>query len=472
MRILIYNWVPFDERLRGGGVTVYTRNLIRGLTKKYPKVEIFFLCAGSYYDTSNTSIRYEEIKLNCEITCKAFTIVNSPVFAPAYLAIYHVKNTLYDKSLKEVFCNFLNQEGPFDVVHFQNLEGLSIDAISCKKEFPWIKFIYTIHNYYAFCPRVDLWRGNRENCLCDNTGKNCIECMICHVPSEKLKKKMELTYGLRKEYTEEKKQKSMYIGEKLDKYYEKEEKKNLSKEKLDELSQLLEKYREKFVNAVNGNMDCVLAVSKRVEEIALRNGIEKTIINTSYIGTEVADIAINKYRGSGNYPLTIIYMGYQNTEKGFSFLMDAFDIMKEELCRKINLIIAARGNIYTESKVEEHKKKFYNVIYKNGYLREEIPDLLSKADIGIVPVLWEDNLPQIAIEMSAYGVPVLCSDRGGAKELTENPNFVFEAGNVYSFITKLGFLIDHPDLLNGYYKGYPKLTTMNEHIKELMRYYI
>ena len=27
--------------------------------------------------------------------------------------------------------------------------------------------------------------------------------------------------------------------------------------------------------------------------------------------------------------------------------------------------------------------------------------------LSIVPVLWEDNLPQIAIESIAYGVPVL-----------------------------------------------------------------
>ena len=34
-KILIYNWVPFDEtENKGGGVSVYTKNLIRHLIRR------------------------------------------------------------------------------------------------------------------------------------------------------------------------------------------------------------------------------------------------------------------------------------------------------------------------------------------------------------------------------------------------------------------------------------------------------
>ena len=46
---------------------------------------------------------------------------------------------------------------------------------------------------------------------------------------------------------------------------------------------------------------------------------------------------------------------------------------------------------------------------------------------GVVPVLWHDNLPQVAIEMHARHIPLLTSDMGGAQELGNCPEMVFAA---------------------------------------------
>ena len=471
MKILLYNWIPFDENLKGGGVTVYTRNIVNKLANEYKEHELYFLCAGSYYDNTNISIRYEQIALNYKINCKAFTIVNSPVFAPAYLQFFHMDKTLNDTSLRTCFLEFMKNEGPFDVVHFQNLEGLSVNAFSCKELFPNTKFVYSIHNYYAFCPRVDLWRGNIDNCSCKNTGEECLECMICHVPGEKLRKKMEMTYELRKAYSEDKKKLFDEKGKIIDEEYFSEEHRKLTESEKQILSTQLELYRIKMVDAINNNMDCILAVSQRVSEIAIEMGVRKDLVKVSYIGTEVAQSAINKYSGRYKAPLTMIFMGYQNTEKGFFFLMDALDKMSLELSKNINLLIVARGNVYNEEMLNTHKKKFNSVTFKNGYSREELTELLSMADFGVVPVLWEDNLPQIAIEMAANGVPVISSNRGGAKELTNNSEFVFEAGDTTSFINCVKKIVDEPRLLETYYENYPGLMTMDKHLSELLSFY-
>lgn len=471
MRILLYNWIPFDE-IRGGGVTVYTRNLVNALSESYPECELVFLCAGSYYDASDTSVRYERIKLNYDVNCNAFTIVNSPVFAPAYVQFLHVSKTLdNNNNLKECFWQFMHNEGPFDVVHFQNLEGLSVDTFSCKSNFPNTKFVYSIHNYYAFCPQVDLWKGNVENCTQINTGRDCVSCIECIAPREKLISKMAMTYDLRREYSDEKKKKYDELSKFIDKEYYEEEHRNLLDDEKNLLTVYLEKYRKKFVSAINANMDCVIAVSKRVEEIALKNGIEKNKLKTLYIGTKAAENAINKYAGHGRIPLTLIYMGYQKTQKGFFFLMDALDEMDLELSKKLNLIILARGGYYDEKLLCKHRQKFNSVFFKNGYKREEAVEFLKKADFGVVPVLWEDNLPQVSIEMAASGVPVLASDRGGANELSNSEKFVFEAGNVKDFIEKIKVICENPMILNEYYDDYPGLTTMKFHLIELMSIY-
>ena len=97
---------------------------------------------------------------------------------------------------------------------------------------------------------------------------------------------------------------------------------------------------------------------------------------------------------------------------------------------------------------------------------------MSRIDLGIVPVLWEDNLPQVAIEMAAYGVPVLSSDLGGASELTCNKEFVFKAGDISECKAKIVQFVNCPEKLKEYYDDFPGLTTMKQHIDELWKYYI
>ena len=46
MKVLIYNWVQYDDfSRRGGGVTAYLRNLIEKLAKD-PQVQCVFLSSG------------------------------------------------------------------------------------------------------------------------------------------------------------------------------------------------------------------------------------------------------------------------------------------------------------------------------------------------------------------------------------------------------------------------------------------
>ena len=49
-KILIYNWIPFDEtENKGGGVTIYTKNLISCLIQQ-GKWKVYFLSSGRAYD--------------------------------------------------------------------------------------------------------------------------------------------------------------------------------------------------------------------------------------------------------------------------------------------------------------------------------------------------------------------------------------------------------------------------------------
>ena len=108
----------------------------------------------------------------------------------------------------------------------------------------------------------------------------------------------------------------------------------------------------------------------------------------------------------------------------------------------------------------------------NGYTHDNQYDLLKDKHLGIVPVLWEDNLPQVAIEQVAYGVPVLTSDLGGACEIfSNNEHFVFKAGDVDECIRKIRFLLENRDVLLDFWNKKMRFKTLEEHTDEIALLY-
>ena len=116
-------------------------------------------------------------------------------------------------------------------------------------------------------------------------------------------------------------------------------------------------------------------------------------------------------------------------------------------------------------------KDLHSVTIKDGYVLDELPILLKDVNLGIVPVLWEDNLPQVAIEMVSCGVPVLCSSYGGASELCDSELFRFDGGNTQDLLNHITHFLHYPMDLNKYWDYHNSLKTMSDHIGELKRYY-
>ena len=85
--------------------------------------------------------------------------------------------------------------------------------------------------------------------------------------------------------------------------------------------------------------------------------------------------------------------------------------------------------------------------------------------------MWEDNLPQIAIEMVAMGVPVLCSSFGGASELCHSDRFIFQGGDEKDFRNKLIYFVENPERIKEFWNYHNGLLTMKEHFENLSEIY-
>ena len=102
-----------------------------------------------------------------------------------------------------------------------------------------------------------------------------------------------------------------------------------------------------------------------------------------------------------------------------------------------------------------------------AFTRNNITSMLQDVDVGLIPVLWQDNLPQVAIEMHARHIPLLTSDLGGAQELGQCPDMVFKSGDYGSFADRLRFILDGKLDVDSYWQNAQAPVSMDAHLDEL-----
>ncbi len=488
MKILYYNWVDYlDPEGRGGGVSVYQKNLIEEFGKSNNN-ELYFLCSGISYDLFNSKMRIEPIKHGIRVLensplnkVKRFEIINSKVLSPGHLS-YGDEDQVENQEMNELFFDFLQEYGPFDVVHFNNIEGIPASFLNIKHLYPDTNVILSMHNYYPFCSQVNLWYNEREACNDFYYGKKCISCIHGKAKREVVIRSNASAYSLKKIGINPNSQyfyrpfiilagaKKRIDQKILDSRY----KSNKIFHRVSGLP-FIER-RKKIINFINQNCDAVLAVSKRVAEICIDYGINSKIVKTDYIGTRFSEFytKIDTPKGliARDGKLNLAYLGYMRRDKGFYFFVDALYHMPEELAKHINLIIAAKNSDPEQlQKIYDQIWKFNDIYYANGYNHKTLPDILSKVDVGLVPSLWEDNLPQVAIEYHSRKIPIITSNKGGAPELSNNRNFTYNSLNKIELYNILEKIIAGDLTHDDYWRCAMSPVSMENHCKNLMLNY-
>lgn len=469
-KVLLYNWVQFDKK-EGGGVTVYIDNIISDL-KNNENIDLYFISSGTNYNLFSKKIKIKKTKNKYGNLVKSYTIYNSPVMI-AYNQFSRVDIYNEDQKMVEVFNQFIEKYGEFDIIHFNNLEGLSLNVLKLKEKYPKTKFIYSMHNYFPVCPNVFLWQHNKENCKNYRDGKACCNCVISDYEQARRMLKIKTLLEKFRINLQAKWIKNLYNKLKKNSNEGKNEilavTKPLNKCKANDYK----KFREQNVKYLNKYVDDILCVSRRVKEIAIHYGIKKEKCHVSYIGTKFANHLQRQDIDIHCPKFNLIYLGYMNPMKGFDFLIEALDGLDKKIAMNVNLYLVCRND--PNYNIEEIKnrldEKFASVIYIDGYSHDTLSSLLKGKHLGVIPVVWEDNLPQVAIEVTSFGVPILASDLGGASELCDNTDFKFKGGDVKDFQKKLTNIIENREKLQEFWDFYNKPTTMEQHLEELYQYY-
>jgi glycosyltransferase involved in cell wall biosynthesis len=424
-----------------------------------------------------------------------FSIVNSPIVAPSHFSFYDPIGNIQNHDLEKCFQQFLAEQEPFGIIHFHNLEGLTANCLKLAKE-SGARVVFSLHNYWSVCPQVNLWKLESSPCSNYFEGRACVSCL-----PGKLDLNLELTnrkvnhlgslLGQDKQSLPLRLVKKIYSGfyrRKLWRQINSPTKSPLKKQlevtgtELPQQADLYRHRRQEIISLINRYVDVAVSVSERTTSIYRQYGVDAVRLTTKYIGSKATQFQVptnNPATYFPGQPFRLIYMGSPRTDKGFYFLLEELRCLPQEKLSSLELVIASKiTNLGELGMAVEQKGRLLSLAqslhrfrYYPGYTHEKIPSILDGIHLGVVPPLWEDNLPQVTFELLACRVPVLCSNRGGAQEFVRHPAFIFDPAKEGDFQYKLRTIRENPHLLTEFWREARQALPIEQHFQELIEIY-
>lgn len=291
------------------------------------------------------------------------------------------------KKIKKV----IKDERP-DIIHAHG--WMLYSAISLKKEFN-IPIVATIHDYGYICPKKTLMDGNS---ICyDHFTSKCIQCG-------------RKEFGFIKSLLR-------YAGVKSQK---------------DALN-----YVDKFI-----------AVSSFVRNVHLGYIDEDRIIVIPNFYTSEFELEHNTDKTdqiesntmfSDNF---ILYVGKFSYIKGVQILLEAFSKIDHDV--KL-LIIGSEADLNIEKCIEKYKRKINVYVLKNAP-RSVVIQAYSKCKFVVVPSIWPDPCPTVALEAMCHKKAIIASKIGGLLDIVKNcrTGLLVPPNDSDSLSTSIMYLLDNP----------------------------
>jgi glycosyltransferase involved in cell wall biosynthesis len=146
-------------------------------------------------------------------------------------------------------------------------------------------------------------------------------------------------------------------------------------------------------------------------------------------------------------PFTLGYLGRLVENKGLPLLVEALAALPQ-YCRVIFV-----GNGPMKSDLEEQATRLgvsERVTFKDGIPTFEVPGVLQKMDVLVLPSLtrsnWKEQFGRVLAEAMACETPVIGSNSGEIPYLIGDAGLVFQEGNAQELIACVRPLLDDPQL--------------------------
>lgn len=450
MDILHYSlgFPPF----RRGGMTQYCLDLITEQVREGHNVAL--LWPGRLRDLSKKCkiLRKQKYEIQNNLFCESYELLN-PLPIPLMDGIKTPEMYLIKKEIEPYLDFFRNNM--FQVLHIHTFMGLPAELLEAAHEAE-VKIVFTTHDYFPLCPRCNLFHAG-EDCLDD---QDCADCVTCN------------QYGL--SFNKMKFFQSDLYKKIKDNNIVKVLRANHNRNMYDATAQIAEenvydeRRRKKYQEMRKRN----------IQQLERMDIVHFNSMNTlhvykgrGYLGNNALVISVSngaianhkKLRKVGSI-IRFGYLGPLTTHKGYNLFKNACDALWQSGQYKFE------AHIF----VQIDNPPPYMVCH-NPYSYEELPDVMDSIDILVAPSEWEETFGFTVLEALSYGIPVIVSNKVGAKDLVvEGKNGYTIKGNVQELKKCLMKLIERPLMINemnSYIVEKFKVKTMRYHAKEMIALY-
>lgn len=415
---------------------------------------VTLLWPGKLRDLSEKSkiIQHTEYELGNDLKCKNYELINS---LPIPLMDGIVDPDLYMiKKDKNIYLNFFSKFH-FDIFHIHTFMGLPFEFEEAAQECG-VKVIYTSHDYFPICPRCNLfYRG--KDCVDDHNCQDCVDCnkqglSLCKMKLfqsdlYRLVKDNSLIQLLRKRHN-----KKMYIASKVS-----------TERKLENVDKQKKycKLRERYIQVLE-SLDGVHFNSNNTLKVYCDRGYSGH--NAHVISISNSAIMDHKKIRNLHTPIRFGYLGPITTHKGYELFNAACKEMWDQGIRSFE------AHIF----VELEKRPPYIVCHK-PYQYRQLPEVMDEFDVLLAPSKWEETFGFTVLEGLSYGIPVIVSNRVGAKDLIEDGRngYIVEADSK-KLKSVMEMLIQIPEKvseMNEMIFHSVRIKNMREHCEEIEHLY-
>lgn len=400
----------------------------------------------------------------------------------------------FDRSIEGLFVRWVEAGQP-DVLHFQHTHGLSASLLARAAQMG-LPFAVTLWDYWYICPLVTLLRPDGSLCPGGHHDVNCYECIYLNRFPPPGPHAPDFDAPLPAAEPELIAQRPLGLGDGL--YYplQKLLPRPLRRALLGvydwtrlslnlRLRRLLAAFyppdlaplraRARYMQQTLGLCRCVIAPLHFVRERYVDFGVPAAQIHVIPPGMDVSPWAgfrpAPRPRGQ---TLRFGYIGSLLRHKGVDLIVRAFRQL-----RAPNAELWLHGFALPQS-------AFTHALYRladgdarihlaGPYARPELPDILNRLDVLLIPALWHETFSFVTREAVLAGLPVIASRMGGIPEAIEDGvnGLLLPPGDLAAWTAAMQRVVDRPDLIARLHRAQlaRAVKSMAEHAVELSRLY-
>ncbi|TCW58896.1 glycosyl transferase family 1 [Bacillus thuringiensis] len=441
---------------RTGGLTKYSVDLMHSQGQEH---QVFLLYPGKFTFSKRTAIKKNKPYGSISV----YELVN-PLPIPLLNGINQPEHFMKEIDHK-VYEEFLIELKP-EVIHVHTLMGIHKEFFETAKKLD-IKIVFTTHDYFGLCPKVNLMDSKGNICNDFDDGKSCIECNVNALSLPMVHVMQSYPYRYLKDSS---------IVKSLRKIKKNQTKNNTVatsvEREIEEIDVNLATYYIEL-------RDYYLTIFLLIDYFHFNSSIAKEQfekyldVNGKIVSISHQDISDyrqeRKVKQRGNEVVRLGYLGPIDTYKGFYSLKNQLDSLKEK--GYTNWHLGVYGDFVNDP--DTYNPEYYTFYGRYNY--SQLKDIFSEVDLLIIPSVCKETFGFIGLEAQSYGVPVMVSEYVGFKDLVQDgeTGFIYKV-NKHDFIDKLSMILDDTSLLDYINENLLKLDfphLMEQHTKEIINLY-